>query len=191
MQRVCSESDEAMARQSVSGKSKLNKSTSCEIPHTQDVPGSKHKLSLAPSASPRQQVTTKDISIDTNSPSLSSMENLMSHTLKHPPKPSNGSATSDSVQCSKTSGTSVQDLPSLHCSACNKRYKTKAGLYKHQRSKHLPMMNPSRPILCKEGNCDFRCKRLVELRKHLKCHGLEINTFVKNFSIINGEILPK
>ena len=93
----------------------------------------KHKLSLAPSASPRQQVTTKDIS---NSPSLSSMENLqVSHTLKHPPKPSNGSATPDSVQCSKTSGTSVQDLPSLHCSACNKRYKTKAGLYKHQRSK--------------------------------------------------------
>ena len=44
------------------------------------------------------------------------------------------------------------------CSLCKKYYKTHAGLYKHRRTQHPDLIKSIKPIVCREPNCDFRCK---------------------------------
>ena len=62
-------------------------------------------------------------------------------------------------------------------------FKTNAGLYKHRQSKHPHMI---RSFHCQECNCNFRCKTLIQLRKHLEIHSLKMNTFVKTFKDVKG-----
>ena len=72
------------------------------------------------------------------------------------------------------------------CSTCNKSFKTNAGLYKHRQSKHPHMIRSFQHIHCQECNCNFRCKTLIQLRKHLEIHSLKMNTFVKTFKDVKG-----
>ena len=59
-------------------------------------------------------------------------------------------------------------------------------IYKHRQSKHPHMIRSFQHIHCQECNCNFRCKTLIQLRKHLEIHSLKMNTFVKTFKDVKG-----
>ena len=73
------------------------------------------------------------------------------------------------------------------CSLCKKYYKTHVGLYKHRRTQHPDLIKSIKSIVCREPNCDFRCKTVADLRNHLCSHGLEIKTNVKDFKNKEGK----
>ena len=74
------------------------------------------------------------------------------------------------------------------CNICHQPYKHRGSLYHHMKRVHKSE-KPSNTgsILCKEVECTFRCRYLIQLRQHLSAdHGIEMKTEKKAFKNDEG-----
>ena len=82
----------------------------------------------------------------------------------------------------------VKKCPGLKCRYYNKMYTHRAALYKHEHRKHPTEVEGCKGnIKCLENTCNFHCRYLDELRKHLATdHSIAMPTEKKNFASSEG-----
>lgn len=74
------------------------------------------------------------------------------------------------------------------CTACNKNFKLKTSLYKHQRKVHCNVKEQKGGMYCRERECSFKCRTLSQLRTHLQSeHAVKMDMEYKAFQTYEGK----
>lgn len=93
----------------------------------------------------------------------------------------------------QTSSTPSQTETKLTCQYCEQKYTHRSALFKHIKKNHpgLPSSNEN-SIKCLEDNCNFTCRYLSDLRKHLTAsHSIPMQHENKTFATIKGMLTLK
>ena len=92
-----------------------------------------------------------------------------------------------------TSGTTQ----SIVCISCNKEFSSKGNLNRHYKTVHAALDavledNESGTIHCLEQDCEYRCRYISGLRKHLvSIHGFKMEEEEVTFRSLEGDLYSR
>ena len=148
---------------------------------------------LRPTGSPRQTSLSPHTCGQTNTLAKVLHSSSPSYPHKQPLKPTNHSLElSFNPSPQRKSVSNPPQTPTLSksftCTFCQKSYKHRAALYKHEKKAHpKEQKNKTGNITCLETQCTFKCRYLDELRSHLQSnHGMRMEREKKTFTTVEG-----
>ena len=154
------------------------------------VPSKPHTITLPEKVLSQPLTKTPPKKVPSQPLTITSPNKVSSHKTTSPKKvPSTPCQFVKKKESSSKSIHAQTYVPSgFNCTIYKKKYKYRAGLYKHELKEHPDeKSNTKGNIKCLETKCAFTCRYIDGLRSHLQlCHGIQKREEKKQFATVEG-----